>query len=81
LNVDIKQFSDSSFSSSNSIKIDNSNSNSNSNTISSEILYPIIPEEISSLKDNKNMELIENDNSIQSKNEKELDDFYENFYN
>ena len=72
-NVDIQEIPDVSSSNYNSIKIDKTDS------ISSEILYSSIYEDISSLKDNKDMKLIENNNFMQSKNE--LDDYYDNFYN
>ena len=72
-NIDIQEFHDSSLSNSISFKI------AKTDSIPPEILYSSINENISSLKDNKEMDLIEKNNFIQSKNE--LEDFYDNFYN
>ena len=71
-NVEFQEFSDVSSSSCNSFEIEKIDS------ISSEILYSSIHEDIPSLKDNKDMKKIENNNFIENN---ELDDFYDNFYN
>jgi len=58
----------------------NSIKKAKTDSISSENLYSNMPEDISFIKESKEMKLNDNNDFIKSKNENELEDYYDNFY-